>query len=102
MNTTVRNDGPVPPDSAGAPEVRHVSTPTPLPPRRTLAAGSNPIARALLFLEQARIELSKATWPTREQLINLTVVVLAVCIIVGVFLGAVDFVLQQLVRLVVG
>ena len=99
-NSTIMNDGPTSSDNAPMDDARLVAPP--LPPRRTDPAGRNPVARATRFVEEARIELQKATWPTREQLINLTVVVVAVCVFVGVFLGAVDFVFQQLVRQVIG
>jgi preprotein translocase subunit SecE len=46
-------------------------------------------------------ELRKVTWPTTEQTRNLTLVVIAVCVVMGTFLGVVDFVLGLLVRLVI-
>ena len=51
---------------------------------------------------ESRGELRKVTWPTTEQTRNLTLVVIAVCLVMGTFLGVVDFVLGLLVRLVVG
>ena len=51
---------------------------------------------------ETRGELRKVTWPTTEQTRNLTLVVIAVCVVMGTFLGAVDFVLGLLVRLVIG
>jgi preprotein translocase SecE subunit len=47
-------------------------------------------------------ELRKVTWPTTEQTHNLSLVVIAVCVVMGPFLGVVDFVLGLLVRLVIG
>ena len=51
---------------------------------------------------ETRGELRKVTWPTTEQTRNLTLVVIAVCVVMGTFLGVVDFVLSLLVRLVIG
>ena len=51
---------------------------------------------------ETRGELRKVTWPTTEQTRNLTLVVIAVCAVMGTFLGVVDFVLGLLVRLVIG
>jgi preprotein translocase subunit SecE len=51
---------------------------------------------------ETRGELRKVTWPTTEQTRNLTLVVIAVCVVMGTFLGVVDFVLGLLVRLVIG
>ena len=54
------------------------------------------------WFSETRSELRKVTWPTPEQTRNLTLVVLAVCIAMGAFLGIVDYVLTQLVRLILG
>ena len=51
---------------------------------------------------EARGELRKVTWPTPEQTRNLTLVVIAVCVFMGVFLGVVDAILGFFVRLIVG
>jgi preprotein translocase subunit SecE len=56
------------------------------------------VAAVTRFVRESQAELAKVTWPTREQTINLTIVVLAVCVVVGVFLGAVDYVFQFLVQ----
>jgi len=61
-----------------------------------------PTERARSWWQETRSELRKVTWPTREQTRNLTLVVLAVCVVMSAFLGVVDFVLSQLVRLIVG
>jgi preprotein translocase subunit SecE len=70
----------------------------PLPPRRADRQGGGPLVAAVRFIRESQIELQKVTWPTREQTINLTIVVIAVCVVVGVFLGGVDYVFQFLVQ----
>jgi preprotein translocase subunit SecE len=40
--------------------------------------------------------LGKVTWPSREQAQNLTIVVIAVSVAVGIFLGAVDWVFAKI------
>lgn len=42
-------------------------------------------------------ELRKVTWPTREDTIHLTIVVLVVSVAVGVFLGGVDIFFNWLI-----
>jgi preprotein translocase subunit SecE len=37
-------------------------------------------------------ELRKVTWPTRQETINLTIVVLVVAAALGLFLGGLDYV----------
>ena len=42
-------------------------------------------------------ELRKVVWPTRREAIRLTIMVLAVCLAVGIFLGALDYGFAELV-----
>jgi len=50
--------------------------------------------KVINFLKDVKIELSKVSWPTREQTIQYTLVVLGLSLAVALFLGGVDFVLQ--------
>jgi preprotein translocase subunit SecE len=59
------------------------------------------IDRLTEYLKDTRGELRKTSWPTREQATNLTLIVLAVTIVMAAFLGALDFVFAQIVRLIV-
>jgi preprotein translocase subunit SecE len=48
-------------------------------------------------------ELRKVNWPSRRDTVRLTLMVLAVCIAVGLFLGALDYGFSELVsRLILG
>jgi preprotein translocase subunit SecE len=42
-------------------------------------------------------ELRKVTWPSRRDTVRLTIMVLIVCIVVGIFLGGLDYVFSELV-----
>jgi len=66
-------------------------------PRRDRAPRQNPITQ---FVRDSRIELRKVVWPTREETIRLTLVVVAVSAGTGLILGGFDFVLSQLFSLV--
>ncbi len=50
---------------------------------------------ATTYLRQVRSELGKVVWPTRQQALNLTTVVLAVTIGMSLFLGALDFIFAK-------
>jgi preprotein translocase subunit SecE len=50
------------------------------------------------FIRDVRSELRKVAWPTQRETVNLTVVVLALSVAVGAFLGGVDFIFQELFR----
>ena len=43
-------------------------------------------------------ELRRVVWPTREEAIRLTIMVLIVCAVIGVFLGALDYGFNELVK----
>lgn len=46
------------------------------------------------FLQSVQAELRKVTWPTREELIKATRMVVILAIILGVAIGLLDFLLQ--------
>lgn len=47
-------------------------------------------------------ELRKVTWPTRQEAINLTIVVLIVITIMSAFLGVLDFIYSRFFVLILG
>lgn len=53
------------------------------------------------YVKDTRAELSKVTWPTREEGIRLTLVVLAVTAVASVVLFAVDSLFSYLITLLV-
>jgi preprotein translocase subunit SecE len=54
------------------------------------------------FLFDTRSELKKVVWPTREQAINLTGLVIGVAIAVAAFIGVCDLLLQKFFQLLAG
>jgi len=42
-------------------------------------------------------ELRKVVWPTRREAVRLSILVLIVCLVVGIFLGALDYGFAELV-----
>lgn len=54
------------------------------------------------FIGEVRSELRKVVWPTRREAANLTLLVIALSSAVGFLLGGIDFLFQQLFRLIVG
>lgn len=53
------------------------------------------------FIGEVRDELKKVVWPTRAEVIRLTGVVIIVSLIVGLFLGGVDFLLTKLTEILI-
>jgi preprotein translocase subunit SecE len=50
------------------------------------------------FVQETLSELRKVTWPTRQEVIRLTGVVIAISVIVGLFVGGLDFVFTKLLQ----
>jgi len=53
------------------------------------------------FLVEVRSELRKVVWPTREESTKLTALVVGISMVVGFFLGGVDFLFTKLFELLV-
>jgi preprotein translocase subunit SecE len=60
------------------------------------------VTRIRRFLDEAWSELKKVSWPSREQTRNLTVLVVAVSLIVGVYITVFDAVFAQAVAILAG
>lgn len=52
------------------------------------------------FLKEVKEELGKVAWPTREQTIRYTILVVIVAVAVGLFLGGLDYILTSLTAFV--
>ena len=53
------------------------------------------------YYKETRAELRKVTWPSREEAINLTAIVVAVTTAMAVFLGVMDFIFSKLFGLTI-
>lgn len=49
-----------------------------------------------VFFKEVKEELEKVAWPSREQTIRYTILVIIVAVAVGLFLGGLDYVLTAL------
>jgi preprotein translocase subunit SecE len=56
------------------------------------------LRRAQDFVREVIAEFRKVTWPSRQELVNSTVVVIVVTVVVALFLGSVDIVLAKIVE----
>ena len=53
------------------------------------------------FFKEVRDELKKVVWPSREEVIRLTSVVIIVSLGIGLFLGGIDLLLTKVIQLIV-
>lgn len=60
------------------------------------------IERIKNYLAETRTELKKVTWPSRQDLVDSTRVVIVATLIVTVFTGIVDQILSRIIKLVFG
>jgi protein translocase subunit secE/sec61 gamma len=54
------------------------------------------------FFSETRFELRKVVWPTRQETMRTTWVVMAVVVVVSLILGAFDLVIQQVMKWLLG
>jgi len=52
------------------------------------------------YIKETRDELRKVTWPTQVEIIRLTTIVIIISIIVGLYIGALDFIFTKSVELI--
>ncbi len=53
------------------------------------------------FFREAVDELRKVVWPSKQEVVRLTFVVIAVSLLVGIFLGGLDFIFTKILETVV-
>jgi preprotein translocase subunit SecE len=58
-----------------------------------------PVERLRKNIDDIASELRKVTWPTRDETRNLTIVVIGISAVLGLFLGGIDLVLSSLYTL---
>ncbi len=58
--------------------------------------------RTVDFLREVRTELSKVSWPSRNELIGSTTVVIIITLILAAFTGVIDFILSIILSRLLG
>lgn len=59
------------------------------------------MAKVGKFLGQVKAELKKVAWPSREELISSTIVVLVSTLMLAVFIGICDLVLSRVINFLI-
>ena len=57
-------------------------------------------SKFIQYLKEVKVEMTKVAWPTREELLNSTVVVIVVSLIFSIFIFGADSVLNRVIGLV--
>jgi len=50
------------------------------------------------FLKEVRLEMKKVNWPTRQETIKYTLLVIGVSLSVAIFLGGIDFIFTAILN----
>lgn len=53
------------------------------------------MSKLITYLKESRAELMKVAWPSRKQTRDSTIIVIVVSIGVAIFLGALDYLIEQ-------
>lgn len=59
------------------------------------------MTRPTTFLKETRDELKKVVWPTKEEVARLTFVVIVISVLVGLYIGALDFVFTKAMEVLI-
>ena len=70
--------------------------------RSSGSRSGNPFGRIALFIRQVLDEMRKVVWPTRQELINYTAVVLVFIVLIMAYVVGLDQVFQRAVSWVFG
>lgn len=54
--------------------------------------------KIIVFLKEVQLEIKKVNWPTRNQTVKYTLIVLGISVVVALFLGSLDFLFTTLLE----
>lgn len=50
----------------------------------------------LQYLKEVRVELGKVSWPTRTESTHLTIIIIGASLVVGLYIGGLDYIFTSL------
>lgn len=53
------------------------------------------------FFSEVKSEFKKVTWPPKDQVVRLTGVVIIISLVVGLFIGSLDFIFTKLIQFII-
>jgi len=57
----------------------------------------NLLGKIITFLKEVKVELKKVNWPTKNETIKYTLIIIGVSLAVAMFLGGLDFIFTWLI-----
>ncbi len=58
----------------------------------------NLLQKITTFLKEVKVELKKVNWPTKQETIKHTLIIIGVSLAVAIFLGGLDFIFTWLIQ----
>ncbi|MBC7262706.1 MAG: preprotein translocase subunit SecE [Chloroflexi bacterium] len=58
--------------------------------------------RIVKYLKEVRAEIRKVTWPSRQEVLRLSAIVIAVLVVMSAFMAIIDYAFSWLMRLIIG
>lgn len=58
------------------------------------------MAKPVAFFKEVKSELDKVIWPSRQEAIKLTLVIILVSVAVGIFIGGLDFIFTKIMEII--
>lgn len=59
----------------------------------------NAMTRIRNYVTAVRTEIGRVSWPSRREVVTLTVLIILLALVLGIYLGLVDVILQEILRL---
>jgi preprotein translocase subunit SecE len=56
------------------------------------------LAKIFTFLKEVRLEMKKVNWPTKQETMRFTLLVIGVSLFVAIFLGGIDFIFTAILN----
>ncbi len=53
------------------------------------------------YIKNSIVELKRVNWPTKDEAIKNTILVVVICLAMAAFLGVIDFILTQILQIVI-
>ncbi|MBC7234150.1 MAG: preprotein translocase subunit SecE [Chloroflexi bacterium] len=57
--------------------------------------------RIVKYLKEVRAEIRKVTWPSRQEVLRLSAIVIAVLVVMSAFMAIIDYAFSWLMRLII-
>lgn len=59
----------------------------------------NAMMRVRNYMSNVRTEVGRVSWPSRKEVVSLTVLIILLSIVLGIYLGLADLIITQILRL---